>query len=284
MYEMVYVIKRDEDKNILISSFLPLPISKKDEDESDIKLLYTFDWDYNATLPCIRWFALRPWIEKEDIYIPEVLDYLETIKDMTEPPHEELRRVYGVKDKIETIKGTIKTLEEIGIIDAQKDVEIPTNLVYEDDLYSQLYRSYPDKVIDIAQEWLSFSQKDRDVVIEIHRTKNIEKQLELADVNNIPPEFLPLSLRIPQSKKEILCPEYRRDDAIFSDKEKREEVLSSVLCKIKAGDILSFNDIRDIFEPYEKEFGTSIRLKDLSKYFEIRRIPRKSQYKIIKRL
>lgn len=271
---MVYVIKREEDDNISILPFLPIPLKEEEEGEDGQKLLYKFAWDYNSILPCLRWFVVDQGEEKSSVYLPAVLDYLETIKSLPAPPQEELRRIYGVSKKIEEFTAAIEDLCGIDLISRPPGTHtLSTSLIYTIDLMSQFYRVYPESVCDIVLKWLELDIKTRDAVKEIYKTKNIERQEEIIHAFSIPPMFLPLSLRFVPAGIETKGPEYKRKDLIageiIGEKEK-------AICKFKEkyglGSVFSSTDLN--------EYGLNV--PDITPYFELSRDWRNKTYKITK--
>ena len=279
--EMVYVIRRNEDNNILISSFLPIPISEEDEQESE-PVLYVFDWSYLDLAPSIRYYVVDPSIESCNTYLPEVLDFLETIKDLDSPPQHSLpKRIYDAKTKIATFNSSLESLIRIGVIDNIEVKPVCENILYDVDLFSQLYRNYPPDVYDLVNSWKCLSDEEKEAVEEIYRTTNLDKKEKLAQEYYIPMKFLPISLRIKPSNKEKLEPEYKNSEKIYEDD---IDLAGLVASHFKEGDIFSSDYFENISRPIEEKYGKNIKIQDLNKYFEITRIPRKNLYKIVKKL
>ena len=271
---MVYVLSREEDDKILILPFLPLTINKEDdEDDGREKLLYEFAWDYNLTLPCLRWFALDYSEEKASVYLPAVLDYLDTIKDLPEPPKEELKRVYQVKSKIDAFQVSLSELEKIGLISRPTDYTLSDNLLYETDLYSQYYRSFPPSLVDLVLDYQDLSGEVRAGVSELWKTKNIERQEELRDSLNIPAQFLPLPLKIKGGMGKREVPEYLCPDPIVKKRpDEKEKALERFKERYGIDDTFDSKVLSD--------FGLSV--PEVSQYFELSRDWRNKTYKIIR--
>jgi len=273
---MVYVLRKEEDNNILILPFLPLPVdnSEEEEDGAEQKLLYEFPWDYNSTLPCLRWFVVGYNEEKGSVYLPAVLDYLDTIKDLPDPPHEELKRVYQVKSKIDAFLTSLLDLEKIGLISRPDSYTLTDNLLYETDLYSQYYREFPPSLVDLVLAYQDLSGESKNGVAEIWKTKNQERQEEIRDTLNIPTEFLPLSLKIKSGlgmTKNV--PEYKRKTSLINEGPKKKETgLEEFKNNYGLGDEFSFTDLND--------YGLNIT--DIEDCFELSRDWRNKTYKIIR--
>jgi len=273
---MVYVLRKEEDNNILILPFLPLPVdnSEEEEDGAEQKLLYEFPWDYNSTLPCLRWFALEYGEEKSSVYLPAVLDYLDTIKDLPEPPKEELKRVYQVKSKIDAFQKSIIELEKIGLITRPESYTLTDHLLYETDLYSQYYRILPASLVDLVLDYLDLSTEARSGIKEIWNTKNQGRQEEIRDTLNISPEFLPLSLKIKSGQAENKnVPEYKRKCGLVSEGPKKKEMgIEEFKNSYGLGDEFSFTDL----------INYGLNITDLEDCFELSRDWRNKTYKITK--
>lgn len=271
---MVYVLKREEDENIMILPFLP--ISTGDEEEEGEKLLYKFSWDYNETLPCIRWFTLDYAVEKSSVYIPAVLDYLGTIKSLPAPPQEELKRIYGVKKKIQEFSDTINVLSDLSLIPRpENDTLLSPDLVYDIDFASQIYRVYPQSVCDLAFLWLGLDTDIKEAIKELHKTKNLKKQNEIISKLNIPLEFLPIGLKINLGEGgREKGPEYKRHDLIAEVKEEseKEAAIRKFREGAKIGDIVSSKDLDTI----------GLNIPDITPYFELSRDWRNKTYTITK--
>jgi len=271
---MVYVLSREEDDKILILPFLPLAINKEDDEEDGgEKLLYEFDWDYNLTLPCLRWFALEYGEEKSSVYLPAVLDYLDTIKDLPEPPKEELKRVYQVKSKIDAFQNSLLDLEKIGLITRPESYTLSDNLLYETDLYSQYYRSLPSSIVDMVLDYLDLTKDVRSGISELWKTRNQERQIELRDSLGIPDKFLPVSLRIKGGDGKKSVPEYLCPDPII-----KEEIGKKEKAMIKFRETYGLGDVID--SKVLSDLGLSV--PEISQYFELSRDWRNKTYKITK--
>lgn len=271
---MVYVLSREEDDKILILPFLPLAINKDDEEEDrGEKLLYEFPWDYNSTLPCLRWFVLDYSEEKGSVYLPAVLDYLDTIKDLQKPPQEELKRVYQVKSKIDAFLTSLLDLEKIGLISRPDSYTLTDQIIYETDLYSQYYRELPSSLVDLVLAYQDLSGKTKDGIAELWKTKNVERQEELRDTLNIPSEFLPLPLKIKAGSGKREVPEFLCPDPLV-----KEEIGKKEKAMIKFRETYGLGDIID--SKVLSDLGLSV--PEISQYFELSRDWRNKTYKIIR--
>ena len=194
---MIYVINRSEDKNILISSFLPLPIGNEEDDPSPIPL-YVFDWNYNDLAPSIRYFVVDPSVENCNIYFPEVLDFLDTIKDQQNPPQYNLpKRIYDAKTRIDAFNSSLQTLINIGILDKVEVKPVKDNIIYDIDLTSQLERNYSADIVDIVNSWRYLARSEKLAIEEIYKTTNYGYSLKLENSiiirDRLPYDFKPVS-------------------------------------------------------------------------------------------
>lgn len=271
---MVYVVKRKEDKNVWIGPNMPKPTIQEVADENEPKALYAFKWDYNETLSCLRWFIQDPSQEKSNYYLPEVLDYLETVKELPNPPKEEINRIYKIPKKIEEFKDGIRVLSNIGLIEHQTDKNISDAVIYDVDLVSQYYRNYPSAVVDMVMDWIDLSEETRKGILEIHKTKNLDRQRELQDSINIPDKFLPMSLKITISGGQEVLPEFLNTSKLAEEEKKELTEAEKYLETLKPDDIIDPAELATL----------GITLASLSKRFEISRNWRKGLYKIIRKL
>lgn len=271
---MVYVVKRKEDKNVWIGPNMPKPTIQEVADESEPRALYAFKWDYNETLPCLRWFIQDPSQEKSNYYLPEVLDYLETVKELANPPKEEINRIYKIPKKIEEFKDGIKILSNIGLIEHQTDKNISDAVIYDVDLVSQYYRNYPSAVVDMVMDWIDLNEETRKGILEIHKTKNLDRQRELQDSINIPDKFLPMSLKITPHYQPEVMPEFRDSTKLVVTGNELSAEAEKYLDSLEPGDVVD--------PDYLSKLG--IKLPEISKRFEISRNWRKGLYKIIRKL
>ena len=277
IFEMIYVIKREEDDNIWIGSFLPMSVGKEEEDSDSLPILYSFPWSLSAALPCLRWFILDPG--KEDgVYVPSVLDYLETIKELPEPPMEELRREYSWADKERVFNESLQELAEIGVIEKVDVKELQKGL-YKTDFLSQLYRTYPAEIVDLTLSWENLSSDIKGAVREIYKTKNSDKQKELVEKYRIDKRYLPVSLKIDLAGKKNILPEYRNSEKIYT--ETVIDPIMKIVEKIQPGDQYTFTELEEMFKEAPEK---NIKIQDLYQYFEITRNPRKGIYTFTRRI
>ena len=281
---MIYVINRNEDKNILISSFLPLPIGNEEDDPRPVPL-YVFDWNYSDLAPLIRYYITDPSVETCNIYFPEVLDFLDTIKDLDSPPQcAPLKRIYNAKMRIEIFNSNLRRLIEIGVLDETEIKPMSDNILYEVDLDSQIDRNYSADVSDIVNSWGYLARSEKEAVEEIYKTTNLDKKMSLAKEYQIPLKFLPIYFRIRLNQKDWPEPEYRNSDRISEEVAGEDIVGELVNSHFHAGETISSEYFEDVSRAIEEEYGKNIKISDLYKYFEVTRVPRKNLYKIIKKL
>ena len=281
---MIYVINRNENKNILISSFLPLPIGNEEDDPRPVPL-YVFDWNYYDLAPLIRYYITDPSVETCNIYFPEVLDFLDTIKDLDSPPQcAPLKRIYNAKMRIEIFNSNLRRLIEIGVLDETEIKPMSDNILYEVDLDSQIDRNYSADVSDIVNSWGYLARSEKEAVEEIYKTTNLDKKMSLAKEYQIPLKFLPIYFRIRLNQKDWPEPEYRNSDRISEEVTEEDIVGELVNSHFHAGETISSEYFEDVSRAIEEEYGKNIKISDLYKYFEVTRVPRKNLYKIIKKL
>lgn len=270
---MVYVIRK-EDGNIWIDSFLPVAVEADGEEEIQDPVLFVFPWFLRDIEPCIRWFILDPR-GNEKVYVPEVLDYLETIKDLPNPPQEELIREYLWKEKIRAFNRSLEELRNLGVI--QKDIEEKELVegIYEIDLVSQLYRNYPESVVDTIHSWEDLDEETKAEIREVWKSPNSTKGEDLRKKDRIK-KFLPISLILDREKnKNNPEPAYKNSEKVWENTEK--DLVLEVVNKLKPGDEFTQMEFSD-------KYGKEIKILDLYKYFEITRLPRKGIYKIVRKL
>ena len=281
---MIYVINRSEDKNILISSFLPLPIGNEEDDPSPIPL-YVFDWNYNDLAPSIRYFVVDPSVENCNIYFPEVLDFLDTIKDQQNPPQYNLpKRIYDAKTRIDAFNSSLQTLINIGILDKVEVKPVKDNIIYDIDLTSQLERNYSADIVDIVNSWRYLARSEKLAIEEIYKTTNLDRKEQLIKEYQIPLKFLPIYFRFPPKQKEGARPEFKNSDKIYKEEETEDVIGNLIHDHFHVGETISSEYFEDISRAIEEKYGKNIKISDLYKYFEVIRVPRKNLYKIIKNL
>lgn len=282
---MTYVIKNKSKNCIWIKSSYTIP---ENEDPDAYSLVYTFPWDIQDLKA-----YLRPWIvPREEYYQIEVIDAIEEIKDLKEPPKTELKRIYQIPEKVSKFEDGIRELIKFGLL---HDIEFPKGdyswIIYKDDLISYLYSLWPEKYVDLGLEYLELDREERGLIQKLYAFNTRPQQEKFLETEGprILPEFIISSLRATQkllgeNMKEIK-PEFVNNNCIWKPEgPSEEEIKDRILKDFPIGSYWERTEAREKLDKIEMDLGLpeKIRITDLEKYFELPGVKNK-KFKILRR-
>ena len=273
---MIYIIKDKSKDRIWIKSNYSIP---EKEDPDVYSLIYTFSWDISA----LKAF-LRPWIipGEEDCYRIEVIDALEEIKDLPEPPEVELKRIYQVPEKVSKFEDGIRELIKFGLL---HDIEFPKGdyswIVYRDDLLSYLYSLWPEKYVDLGWEYMEMDREEKGLIQKLYsfNTRPQQEKFLESEGPRIFPEFIVSSLRVQKILEESfdeLKPEFLNKNSIWTSKgPSDEEIRDRLFYEFPIGSVWEKSLVRNKLDNIERILNfpenQKIKIIDLWKYFDIAR-------------
>ena len=273
---MIYIIKDKSKDRIWIKSNYNIP---EKEDPDIYSLIYTFSWDIHSLKA-----YLRPWIipGEEDYYRIEVIDALEEIKDLQEPPEIELKRVYQVPEKVSKFEEGIRELIRFGLL---HNIDFPKGdyswIVYKDDLISYLYSIWPEKYVDLGWEYLEMDREEKGLIqkLQSFNTRSQQEKFLESEGPRILPEFIISSLRTQKILKESfdeLKPEFLNKNSIWiSTRPSDEEIRDRIIYEFPIGSTWEKSLVRGKLDEIEKSLNfpesRKLRIVDLWKYFDIAR-------------
>ena len=273
---MIYIIKDKSKDLIWIKSNYSIP---EKEDPDIYSLIYTFSWDIHSLKA-----YLRPWIipGEEDYYRIEVIDALEEIKDLQEPPEIELKRIYQVPEKVSKFEEGIRELIRFGLL---HNIDFPKGdyswIVYKDDLISYLYSIWPEKYVDLGWEYLEMDREEKGLIQKLYsfNTRPQQEKFLESEGPRILPEFIISSLRTQKILKESfdeLKPEFLNKNSIWiSTRPSDEEIRDRIIYEFPIGSTWEKSLVRGKLDEIEKSLNfpesRKLRIVDLWKYFDIAR-------------
>ena len=273
---MIYIIKDKSKDRIWIKSNYNIP---EKEDPDIYSLIYIFSWDIHSLKA-----YLRPWIipGEEDYYRIEVIDALEEIKDLQEPPEIELKRVYQVPEKVSKFEEGIRELIRFGLL---HNIDFPKGdyswIVYKDDLISYLYSIWPEKYVDLGWEYLEMDREEKGLIQKLYsfNTRSQQEKFLGSEGPRILPEFIISSLRTQKILKESfdeLKPEFLNKNSIWiSTRPSDEEIRDRIIYEFPIGSTWEKSLVRGKLDEIEKSLNfpesRKLRIVDLWKYFDIAR-------------
>ena len=282
-FEMTYVIKK-KGNNIWIGP--EKFIEANEEGIVEDSLLFVFpEWTYHDLLGCIRFWHLRSSDFGGDLYTPDVIDYLETIKDLPSPPYEKPQPLYSLQDKVREFTSIVSKLISWGIWCGP---EIDPGLIdidrikYLDDFVSELYRCYPKRLVDLYLDYISLARRDQDILQESRELKNItavqEKWLEenKSRISDDMTQFLPANIQFllrsglgEKGKKKVPVPEYS-DPSKITGQGVPEEVKQKLQNSLRPGRLYSLRELQELLDGIMIIYpGVSLGISDLWKYFDL---------------
>ncbi len=276
---MVYIIKNKSKNYIWIKPENVIPLEPEGDDPENYSLIYTFPWNIRALEA-----YLRPWIVPgKEYYKIEVIDAIEEIKDLPEPPAIELKRIYQIPEKVAKFEDGIRDLIKFGLL---HDIKFPEGdygwIVYKDDLISYLYSLWPERYVDLGWEYFELDREDRAIIQKLYSFNTRSQQENFLEnlQTEIPSEFILPHLRnfqkiLGEGFHEIV-PEFNNKNAIWTSVGPTEkEIEDRIFYEFPIGSVWDKSVVRNKLDEIEKSLcfpeNQKIRVVDLWKYFEITR-------------
>lgn len=276
---MIYIIKNKSKNHIWIKTENIIPPEDEGDDIDDYSIIYAFPWDLYQTKA-----YLRPWIVPgKEYYKIEVIDAIEDIKDLPEPPEVELKRIYQVPEKIARFEEGIRELIKFGLLHS---IEFPKGdyswIIYKDDLISYLYSLWPERYVDLGWEYFELDREDKAAIQKLYSFNTRAQQerfLEELQIE-IPGEFILPHLRDLQKilKEDFteVQPEFINKNMVWSSSRPTEkEIEERLFYEFPIGSVWDKSAVRNKLDEIEKSLcfpeNQKIRTVDLWKYFDITR-------------
>ena len=276
---MIYIIKNKSKNHIWIKTENIIPPEDEGDDIDDYSIIYTFPWDPYQTRA-----YLRPWIVPgKEYYKMDVIDAIEDIKDLPEPPEVELKRIYQVPEKVTRFEEGIKELIKFGLL---HNIEFPKGdyswIIYKDDLISYLYSLWPERYVDLGWEYFELDREDKAAIQKLYSFNTRAQQEKfLEDLQiEIPSEFILPHLRDLQKilKEDFteVQPEFINKNMVWtSSRPTEKEIEERLFYEFPIGSVWDKSAVRIKLDEIEKSLcfpeNQKIRTVDLWKYFDITR-------------
>lgn len=276
---MIYIIKNKSKNHIWIKTENIIPPEDEGDDIDDYSIIYAFPWDIYQTKA-----YLRPWIVPgKEYYKMDVIDAIEDIKDLPEPPEVELKRIYQVPEKVAKFEDGIKELIKFGLLHS---IEFPNGdyswIIYKDDLISYLYSLWPERYVDLGWEYFELDREDKAAIQKLYSFNTRAQQEKfLEDLQiEIPSEFILPHLRDLQKilKEDFteVQPEFINKNMVWtSSRPTEKEIEERLFYEFPIGSVWDKSAVRIKLDEIEKSLcfpeNQKIRTVDLWKYFDITR-------------
>ena len=276
---MIYIIKNKSKNHIWIKTENIIPPEDEGDDIDDYSIIYAFPWDPYQTRA-----YLRPWIVPgKEYYKMDVIDAIEDIKDLPEPPEVELKRIYQVPEKVTRFEEGIKELIKFGLL---HNIEFPKGdyswIIYKDDLISYLYSLWPERYVDLGWEYFELDREDKAAIQKLYSFNTRAQQEKfLEDLQiEIPSEFILPHLRDLQKilKEDFteVQPEFINKNMVWtSSRPTEKEIEERLFYEFPIGSVWDKSAVRIKLDEIEKSLcfpeNQKIRTVDLWKYFDITR-------------